>query len=223
MKSRSIMTRKTIGITILLMALICGCRQDNHLQVYETIQEAAEKGDLADVKRHLKRGADVNDKNYNENYTAGLTALHLAAGNGNKELVEFLIKKGATINAKAEDGLTPLHWAVVKGFKDVKGDHKGVIELLIAKGADVNAKTKDNRGDGGTPLHFAVRTTHPDKEIITLLIAKGADVNAKDSFGKTPLHWATLFHKLDMITGIEDDEKDYESVAALLKKHGAKE
>lgn len=242
MKDRNVMRGKTIGIVLLLPALICGCRRDSQLQVYETIQEAAEKGDLADVERHLKRGANVNDKNYEQRYTSGLTALHLAAGNGHKEVVELLIRKGAVVNAKAEDDIMPLHWAVVKGFNDVRGDHKGVIELLITKGADVNARTEANRGDAGTPLHFALHTKRMDKEVIALLIAKGADVNAKDASGKTPLHWATSSGDEEVIeflilkganVNAEDDRgatpldrisgiKDYESIVELLKKHGAR-
>jgi ankyrin repeat protein len=48
------------------------------------------------------------------------------------------------VNAKAEEGWTPLHDAA-------RGGHKEIAELLIAKGADLNAK--DN--DGETPLDWA--------------------------------------------------------------------
>ena len=46
----------------------------------------------------------------------------------------------ADVNAKASDGLTPLHLAA-------SNDKKDVVELLLAKGAD-------NKGE--TPLHLAV-------------------------------------------------------------------
>jgi len=52
----------------------------------------------------------------------------------NNRYVSELISKGADVNAKDEDGMTPLHWAASQG-------HKDIAELLIAKGADVNAKT----------------------------------------------------------------------------------
>ena len=38
------------------------------------------------------------------------TPLHNAAGEGNKEIVEWLIDKGADVNAKTNDGYTPLDW-----------------------------------------------------------------------------------------------------------------
>jgi ankyrin repeat protein len=37
--------------------------------------------------------------------------LHNAADEGHKEVIELLIAKGAGVNAKDEDGETPLDWA----------------------------------------------------------------------------------------------------------------
>ena len=56
---------------------------------------------------------------------------------GNIEAVKQHIAAGTDVNAKDEDGLTPLHYAAYCG-------HNEIAELLIAKGADVNAK--DNAG-----------------------------------------------------------------------------
>ena len=71
-------------------------------------------------------------------------ALLDAAWDGNIEAVKQHLDAGADLNAKEEDGETPLHAAVFKG-------HKEIVELLIEKGADVNAKA----GFGSTPLHDA--------------------------------------------------------------------
>jgi len=170
---------KAVGIVLLLTALLCCSCRNNQLQVYETMQEAAEKGDFADVKRHLKRGADVNAK---DKY--GQTPLLEAARNGHKAVAELLIAKGADLNAKDKDGWPPLCWACVNGSKDV-------VELLIAKGAIVNSKAgiPGQTGGGETPLHAAARVGY--KDVVELLIAKGADVNAQTrEFPKDKFEWA---------------------------------
>ena len=65
------------------------------------------------------------------------------------ELAKKAITDGANVNAKKEDGQTPLHFAVVAALDS--GDNK-VIELLIANGADVNAEIGSGRHQGMTPL-----------------------------------------------------------------------
>jgi ankyrin repeat protein len=120
-------------------------------------------------------------------------SIHMAAEDGNIEVVKQHIAAGTDVNAKEEDG-TPLHYAAWNG-------HKEVVELLIAAGTDVNAKEED-----GTPLHYAAWNGH--KEVVELLIAAGADVNAKDDDGETPLDWAI------------DDKQT--ATADLLRKHGGK-
>ena len=51
------------------------------------------------------------------------------------------------MNARGDDGWTPLYWAAGKGH------NKEVAELLIDNGADVNARDED----GDTPLDWADR------------------------------------------------------------------
>ena len=59
------------------------------------------------------------------------------------EAIKRHLADGADVNAKANDGWTPLHWAAWKS-------HKEIAELLIANGADVNAKNDV----GDTPLDY---------------------------------------------------------------------
>jgi ankyrin repeat protein len=76
--------------------------------------------------------------------------LHFAANTGqHKEVAELLLAKGVDINAKADDGWTPLHLAARSGNKEV-------VELLIFKGADIGAKDSS----GKTALQWAVKYRH---------------------------------------------------------------
>ncbi len=122
-------------------------------------------------------------------------SIHKAARVGHIKAVKRNLASGTDVNAKDDDGVTPLLVAAVSGRKEI-------IELLIREGADVNAKV-----NGVTPLHQAAFRSH--KEIAELLIANGADLNAVDNvgkFGRTPLDWT--FGKTE--------------ITELLRKHGGK-
>ena len=125
--------------------------------------------------------------------------IHQAAYDGDIQAVKQHLVDGTDVNAKDDDGWTPLQDAATFG-------HKEIVELLITKGADVNAKTEE----GETPLHTAVSNDH--KEIIELLIKEGADVNAvamDDVFSdQTPLDAANKYNQ--------------GAVAVLLRKYGGK-
>lgn len=131
----------------LLMVFTTGCSQ-------QSIHKTTEKGDLAEVERHLQKGEDVNTKDKD-----GKTPLMYAAAKGHLDAVQYLIAKGADVNASDKDGWTPLMLA---------GGHLNVINFLISKGADVNARSKD----GKTPLMQAALDGHPDA--VELLKQQGA-------------------------------------------------
>ena len=81
-------------------------------------------GDVAEVKRLIKSGADVNAKR-----NTGYTALMAAAYKGHTEIVEILIKSGADVNAKTNNGQTVLMFATC-------GGHTEIVEILIEAGAE---------------------------------------------------------------------------------------
>jgi ankyrin repeat protein len=58
------------------------------------------------VELCLEKGADANAKN-----SMGLTAVMGAANRGSDDILEFLVKKGAALDAKDKEGRTPLAWA----------------------------------------------------------------------------------------------------------------
>ena len=137
-------------------------------------------------------------------------SIHQAVFDGNIEAVKQHLAAGTDVNAKDEDGKTPLDRAVFfknKETADLLRKHGGktsnwlnaddsihsaasaghieAVKQHLAAGTDVNAKSER----GATPLHRAATFGH--KEIAELLIDKGADVNAVGGLlGWTPLHWA---------------------------------
>ena len=73
-----------------------------------------------------------------------------AAVMGNIEAVKQKLDGGVDVNAKGYKERTPLHWAAMKG-------HKEIVELLIAKGAAVNAEN-----DNGWTLYSRLLNNLPD-------------------------------------------------------------
>ena len=68
---------------------------------------ACYKGDIEAVKRHLAAGEDVNE------IDGGRTPLHVAnLLGGHQEIAELFIAKRADVNAKKDDGRTPLDNAI---------------------------------------------------------------------------------------------------------------
>ena len=86
-------------------------------------------------------------------------SIHQAAKDGNTEAIKLDLADGTDVNAKDDNGRTPLHNVAEEG-------HKEIAELFIAAGADVNAKI-----GGWTPLHLSIYEGH--KEIADLLRKHG--------------------------------------------------
>ncbi len=116
--------------------------------------------------------------------------IHKAAGDGDLDRVKALVKNRPDLvfskDTAHDTGWTPLHWAALKG-------HKDVAEFLLANNAEVDGRDKY----GHTPLHSAANGG--SKEVAVLLLAHGADVNAKADDGETPLHMAAFFGYKDVV------------------------
>ena len=93
------------------------------------LHAASEKGNLAEVTRLLQQDASLVHARLKE--PGGDQPLHLAAWQGRRKVVEYLIDAGADVNAKGDSGRTPLHYAM-------QHDHPSVLKLLLKRGADPN-------------------------------------------------------------------------------------
>ena len=80
--------------------------------------DAIGQQNLDAVKQHMDYGTDPNQLFIPEGYPfPGASPLHLAILTGNEEIVRLLIDNGAEkeIQAKNQEGGTPLHWAAYFG------------------------------------------------------------------------------------------------------------
>ncbi|XP_065312556.1 ankyrin-3-like isoform X3 [Gordionus sp. m RMFG-2023] len=126
----------------------------------------------------------------------GFAPLHLAAraaGDQAYPIARILIDKGAEIDVKGKNDVTPLHVAT-------HYDKPALVSLLLERGADPLAKANN----GYTPLHIAAKK-NDTITIAHMLVSAlpGSDkhkngVDAKSRSGFTPLHLATQAGNADM-------------------------
>uniref|UniRef100_A0A8C1T4G7 Poly [ADP-ribose] polymerase n=1 Tax=Cyprinus carpio TaxID=7962 RepID=A0A8C1T4G7_CYPCA len=122
--------------------------------------QAAREADMARFKKHLS----LETINFKHPLTQE-TALHCVSTSAypkRKQICELLLRKGANVNEKNKDFLTPLHLAAEKS-------HNDIIEVLVKHEAKVNAV--DNLGQ--TALHRAAHCGH--LQTCRVLLSVGCD------------------------------------------------
>ncbi|XP_067408936.1 poly [ADP-ribose] polymerase tankyrase-2 isoform X2 [Emydura macquarii macquarii] len=137
-----------------------------------SLLQAARESDVARIKKHLS----FETMNFKHPQTHE-TALHCAAASPypkRKQICELLLRKGANINEKTKDFLTPLHVASEKA-------HNDVVEVVVKHEAKVNAL--DNLGQ--TSLHRAAHCGH--LQTCRLLLSSGCDPSIVSLQGFTAL------------------------------------
>lgn len=166
---------------------------------------AVKQGDDLLLEVAIEEGANVNARGVD-----GKAPLHLAAMQGNPDIVQLLIDHEADINIatslrgtdqerKFNGQRTPLHWACDRG-------HESCVRLLVGNGADINANNYTNR----TPLQEALMRGHVS--ISKFLLESGASVDSHDNEGWTPLHQAASSGKeVGVISLLLDKGSDIEA------------
>ncbi|XP_005094277.1 myotrophin [Aplysia californica] len=88
-------------------------------------------GELSGIQSAVeKEGVNVNKA------ITGRLPLHYAADYGQTEVINYLISKGALVNAPDKYGITPLLSAIFEG-------HTDCVKLLLEKGADKTGRSPD--------------------------------------------------------------------------------
>nr|XP_036215167.1 transient receptor potential cation channel subfamily A member 1 isoform X7 [Bactrocera oleae] len=164
-----------------------------------------------------------------------MTPLHCAAMFDHPDIVEYLVKEGADINALDREHRSPILLAASRsGWKTV--------HLLIRLGAGINVKDASSRNvlhfvimnggrlpefaeevnktqshsqlvqllnekdaSGCSPLHYASRDGHIRS--LENLIRLGACINLKNNNNESPLHFAARYGRFNTVKQLLDSEK----------------
>lgn len=191
-------------------------------ELNQSLFEAASRGDLEAIEAALARGADIEAKN-----AVDMTALTLAARDGQIHAVLYLLEQGAQVS---HDTILVAHMSVYAGptmvkllqlaqIRQVQPQTKGLspanarlleaacqgnlqeVREVIQAGADVAVSDHQDTA----ALRWAARWGH--REVVEALLEAGADVNQASASGWTALMEAVL--------------QGHEEIAVLLVERGA--
>jgi len=165
------------------------------------VADAAMRGDAAQVRTLLDRGADPGAAQGD-----GMTALHWAAERGDLDIAELLITAGTELEPTTRLGAyTPAHLAARNG-------HVDVLEALLEAGASPESESTTG---AVRPLHFAAMSASPDGAAV--LLRHGADPNARERrWGQTPLMFAAASGRTPVIETLLEYGADPELRAYVL-------
>ena len=165
------MTKISLNLIVSVLSLAylsaCGSEMSDHIQKMDSAEKKFNEAQSQRVVAFMSLETMFTDRQ--------VRALAKAAGDGNINKIEQLVKEGVSVNSKGTQGATPLFWALrnYDGFK-----------RLLELGADPNVVF--GNGDGGSVVHAAV--TAKDERFLKAVFQHGGNPNLVDNqSGYTPL------------------------------------
>ncbi|TWT98571.1 ankyrin repeat domain-containing protein [Stieleria varia] len=194
---------------LLAVAILLSAGADPQIrgeQDWTALHSAAVGGNVTIVEKLLSLNVDHSVASSGRHFDEELgwyffnTPMHVAASNGNAEIVSCLLEHGASPHECWVDSRTPIFYAAAYG-------HHDVIHVLCNHGVDSNSR--ESRHPGGyfidyTPLHYAARNGHV--EAVKALLACGAEPRIVESHMKETA--------LDVA-----ESNGHEEVAFVLRSH----
>jgi len=168
------MRKLAVILTIILALAVVAQSQE----VFDLLR----KGDVAAVKALVEKSPQLVEARDAD----GLTPLHYAVIDGNVELINYFIDKGAKLEAQ-NALVNPLHLAAMR-------DRKEAVAALLKRGAVLETRDDYQR----TALILCARE-RGQAATGRVLIEAGADINAADKFGSTALELAAWRGKADFV------------------------
>lgn len=140
--------------------------------------------------------------------TTGDSALHIVTARRDLVWIQFIVGKGANVNARNGKGETALEIAAELGFVEA-------VDFLIGAGARVD----ETNNTGSTPLIDAV--SRRDLEVVRSLLKAGANPDRPDNSGRSARDYALLEGKESpVLAAIDSASKDRGSAKSAHKTYG---
>jgi len=154
--------------------------QDGNLSKLESIFSQK----TSKVFSGLFKGPNINWRD-----DSGCTALHLAALNGHKDIVIFLLHTDASANIPDNAGSFPLHLAAFNG-------HHEVAKILLTRGPS-KAQVNEPNMAGDTALHVAAQYGH--RHVVHVLLEAHVDATLRNSKEESALDLAAQYGRLSTV------------------------
>lgn len=179
-------------------------------------------GKIDKVRGLVNAGVDINTR------YQGITPLVWAIKKGYSDIANQLLKYGADVTIRDDNGMTALTYAANYGNREIieplidygadidarnnKGEtaliiallkgNKEIAKLLLKRGAKVNIQ---ENSDGWTALMIAI--LKGCRDIVEELLSHGADVTIRDNYGDTALDMARVKRDQAIIDLLEAKQK----------------